>query len=68
MPPYPDPEYPFYVRAYFAENVEHPLVPGALAFETKHATERSRDLEIAVASKRDDIGEIEHGIRHRIAA
>lgn len=56
-------EYPWYVRCYFANNVKHPKTPGALAIETKHKTEASRDMEIRAAESRDDIGDVVWGRR-----
>lgn len=56
-------EYPWYVKCHYAEHVGWPKVPGALAIETKHATEHSRDLEIRAADFNDDIGEVIWGRR-----
>lgn len=60
---YPANRWPWYVRAYYSENVHHPLVPGEMAFETPHMSEASRDIEVARAEARDDIGEVVWGRR-----
>jgi hypothetical protein len=65
VPLYDTVEFPYFVRGFYAENVAPPKIPGALAFETKHRTEGSRDIEITAAESRDDIGEIYWG--HRTA-
>lgn len=56
-------EFPWYVKCYYADHVEHPKVPGALAIETKHGSESSRDMEIKAAESRDDIGVVAWGCR-----
>lgn len=55
-----DPEgWRYLVRGYYADDVKPPKVPGALAFETKHKSETSRDIEVAAARSRADIGRID---------
>lgn len=61
-----DDEWPWYVRAYYADDVEPPKRPGALAFETKHKTETGMRLDIEGATDRDDIDVVEYGRRHRL--
>jgi hypothetical protein len=61
-----DDEYPWYVRCYYAHDVEPPKYPGGLAIETKHKTEISMRMEIQAAEDRDDIDVVEYGRRHRL--
>lgn len=61
-----DDEWPWYVRCYYADNVEPPKIPGKLAIETKHKTEDSMRMEIQSAHYDDDIDVVEYGTRHRI--
>ena len=56
-----DPQYPWWVRVYYADDVEPPKIPGKLAIETRHADEASRDIEIQVAKSRKDVGHVEWG-------
>ena len=48
--------YAWVVACYYADDVKPPKRPGELASETVHADEASRDLEVAVAKGRSDIG------------
>ena len=50
------------IRAYYPPNVQPPHTPNALAIETVHATEVSRDVEITAfreRMKRSEIGYID---------
>jgi hypothetical protein len=44
------------VRCYYADDVKPPKRPGGLAIETVHRGDHSKDMEVAVAEARDDIG------------
>lgn len=54
----PDGLFPYRMRAYYADDVKPPKVPGALAIETQHKTEASLNIEVAAARSRSDIGRI----------
>ena len=56
-------EYPWYVECYYAKDVKPPKTPGSLAIRSKHATEASRDAEVAAAWLRDDIDNVVWGHR-----
>jgi hypothetical protein len=47
------------VRCYYADDVKPPKVPGALAIETVHKGDSSKDIEVAVGHARSDIGRVE---------
>jgi len=44
------------VRCYYKENARHPNV---LAIETVHKSNHSKDMEVAAAESRSNIGKIE---------
>lgn len=46
------------VRAYYADDVAPPKTPGALAFETVHKGDVSKDMEVSAAKSRADIGTV----------
>lgn len=52
---------PWFVRGYYSREVRSPRKPGALAYQSTHKTKQSRDFDVAMSKKRDDIGRIEHG-------
>jgi hypothetical protein len=56
-------KWPYYMRAYYAEHVPSPRVPGSLAIETVHQSEASMKIEVDAANSRDDIGEVMFGRR-----
>lgn len=56
-------EFPYFVRAYYADNVKRPKHPGELAIETKHRTLESQAMEVSAAESRKDIGRVEKGAR-----
>jgi hypothetical protein len=47
------------VRMYYADDVDPPKTPGALAIETVHRGDSSKDMEVLVANNRPDIGLVE---------
>lgn len=51
------------VRAYYNKDVLPPKYGGQLAFETTHATEHSRDMEIEAAQSRADIGDVHWDVK-----
>lgn len=56
------------VRIYYGKKAQLPRVTGHLACATTHKGENSKDLEVLVSSKRQDIGRVdvrnlrEHGM------
>ncbi len=48
------------IRAFYPPNAQPPHVPNALAVETVHATEASRDVEMAAFRERMKRREIGH--------
>lgn len=49
----------FYVRGYYADDVQPPKRPGELAIEVGCDNESVRDMELAVLEEREDIGRSE---------
>jgi hypothetical protein len=47
------------VTCYYADNVKPPKKPDELAIRTMHATDSSKDMEVAAGKSRSDIGRIE---------
>lgn len=47
------------VRCYYNESVKRPKQPGALAIETIHKSDHSKNMEVAAAEARSDLGKIE---------
>lgn len=47
------------VRCYYADDVKPPKKPGDLAIETVHKGDVSKDMEVAVAKARPDIGVVD---------
>lgn len=47
------------VRMFYGAAADAPKQPGDLALHTWHIGQTSRDMEIAAASSRDDIGRVE---------
>jgi hypothetical protein len=43
------------VRCTYNDTVQWPKVPGELAIETVHASDSSKDMEVAVAEARGDV-------------
>jgi hypothetical protein len=46
------------VSCYYADTVKWPKRPGELAIQTVHASDVSKDVEVAAAESREDIGEV----------
>ncbi len=49
----------FAVRGYYGPDAKPPRREGDVAFETRHRSESSRDIEILAAKSRPDIGRVE---------
>jgi hypothetical protein len=47
------------VRCYYGDNVRPPRTAGGLAIETVHRGDSSKDVEVAAARSRADIGAID---------
>ena len=47
------------VRLYYNDSAKKPKVPGALAIETVHKSDASKDAELDAARMRNDIGRVE---------
>lgn len=47
------------VTCYYGEKAKPPQVPGELAIQTVHVGESSRDMEVAAARSRPEIGVID---------
>lgn len=47
------------VTCYYSDKAQPPRVPGELAIQTVHVGEASRDVEIAAARSRPEIGTID---------
>lgn len=47
------------IVGYYANDVKPPKKPGGKAVETVHTDDQSKDLEVKVFEKREDIGHIE---------
>jgi hypothetical protein len=54
-----DPRRPYVLRAYYADDVKPPQIPGFLAIEVRWASEHDRDMKADLARKRNDIGKVE---------
>lgn len=54
-----DPRWKWMCRFYYGDLAKAPRVPGELAIETVHETDSSKDMEVSVGEKREDIGKIE---------
>lgn len=46
------------VTCYYGSGAEPPRTPGQIAIQTVHADDVSRDMEVAAAKGRNDIGRI----------
>ncbi len=46
------------VTCYYNDTVKPPKRPNELAIQTVHASDSSKDMEVEVANKREDIGSV----------
>lgn len=50
-----DSKWKWKVRCTYNDTVKPPKVPGALAIETVHTTDHSKDMEVLVSKERGDL-------------
>lgn len=48
-------EWKWQVRCTYNDTAQWPKVPGELAIETRHKTDSSKDMEVAVSKARGDV-------------